>query len=530
VTRAAAALVVLLSAWPATAAAADDYPVCSGETSAAGVPQKPGPALRVGVTPRVQAGQFLTPAAPAKPEDPAKTLAALGKLRPPGGPLVVRLNRFFWADGEAAFKQFVAEAQRYSDAGYEVELQVRYRPSSEQEGDIAGWTKHVREVVARFGAIPGVVALQITNEVNFDFSADSSDGAYAGGRDALIHGVIAAKDEARTRGLTRLEIGFNWAYRYDPAHEQAFWDYLRDKGGKPFVAALDWVGLDAYPGTVFPPAEASVDDYRDGMVSAMSSFRCYLRAAGIPDSVPIHIEENGWPTFGARREEMQAQVAERMIRAASDFRGTYNVSDYRWFNLRDANSSDPAIAQHFGLLRDDYSEKPAFATVAKLYADLGRKFPAGTLAERDSGGCLRRAGELRGVGIGAARLGARKADVIRRLGVPTEHTASSLRYCVDGGGKLLMAFDARARLRLAASTSFSTHIHKLRTGSSLVRVKRVYPQALWIGKQLLRASRRSRVVFGSCSCGTVAFVAVTNASSAAQIRYYAGLAGVPRAR
>src|SRR4051812_31084788 len=411
----------------------------------------------MGITPRVQAGQFGTPAAAAKPEDVPKTLAALAKLRPPDGPFVVRLNRFFWMDGEAAFKQFLSEAQRYSDAGYQVELQVRYRPSSEQEGDIPAWTKHVREVVDRFGAIPGVVALQITNEVNFDFSADSSDGAYEGGKDALIQGVIAAKDEARTKGLTQLEIGFNWAYRYDPAHEQAFWDYLRVTGGRTFVAALDWVGLDAYPGTFFPPAEQSVDDYRDGMVNAMSSFRCYLRAASIPDSVPIHIEENGWPTFGTRREDMQAQVADQMIRAASDFRGTYNVSDYRWFNLRDANTSDPPIAQHFGLLRDDYAEKPAFATVAKLYAELGRKFPAQAPAARDDAGCLQRAGALRGSGIGGVRLGSRKADVIRRLGTPSEHSASSLRYCVRAGGKLLMAFDHRGRLRLAASTSFGTH-------------------------------------------------------------------------
>ncbi|HEX6711877.1 MAG TPA: hypothetical protein VF066_00785 [Thermoleophilaceae bacterium] len=484
----------------------------------------------MGITPRVQAGQFVTPDATAKPEDVPKTMAALAKLRPPGGPLVLRLNRFFWSDGEAAFTQFLAEAQRYSEAGYQVELQVRYRPSSEQEGDIDAWVKHVREVVDRFGAIPGVVALQITNEVNLDFSADSSDGAYEGGKDALIQGVIGAKDEARKKGLTELAIGFNWAYRYDPSHEQEFWDYLRDKGGKPFVDALDWVGLDAYPGTVFPPAEQSVDDYRDGMVNAMSSFRCYLRAAGIPDRVPIYIEENGWPTFGTRREDMQEKLAEVMIRAANDFRGTYNVTDYRWFNLRDANTSDPAIAQHFGLLRDDYSEKPAFATVAKLYAELGRKYPAETPAARDSGGCLRRAGELRGAGIGAARLGSRKADVIRRLGTPTAQSAHSFRYCVDGGGKLLMAFDTKGRLRLAASTSFSTHVRRLRTGSSLRHVKRVYPRALWIGKQLLRANRRSRVVFGSCSCGALAFVAVTNARSPAQIRYYARRAGVPRAR
>jgi hypothetical protein len=224
----------------------------------------------------------------------------------------------------------------------------------------------VREVVERFGPIPGVVALQITNEVNFDFSADSSDGAYAGGKDALIQGVIAAKDEAAKKGFRHLEIGFNWAYRYDPVHEQAFWDYLRDKGGRPFVAALDWVGLDTYPGTVFPPVEESVEDYRDGMVNSMSSFRCYLRAAGIPDGVPIHVEENGWPTFGTRREDMQAQVADRMIRAASDFRGTYNVTDYRWFNLRDNDSDGTDLFSAVGLLRDDYSRKPAFATYREL--------------------------------------------------------------------------------------------------------------------------------------------------------------------
>src|SRR3954447_1798574 len=451
--------------WPATASAADDYPVCTGETSAAGIGQKPGPALRVGITPRVQAGQFGTPAAEAKPEDVPKTMAALAKLRPPGGPFVVRLNRFFWADGEAGFKQFLAEAQRYSDAGYLVELQVRYKPDAQHEGDIPAWTKHVREVVDRFGAIPGVVGLQITNEVNFDFSSDSSDGAYRGGKDALIQGVIAAKDEVAKTGSTQLKIGFNWAYRYDPQHEQQFWDYLKANGGRPFVAALDWVGLDAYPGTVFPPAEATPDDYRDGMVNALSSFRCYLRAAAIPDSVPIHIEENGWPTFGTRKEAMQATVAGVMIRAASDFRGTYNVSDYRWFNLRDANTGDPAIAQNFGLLRDDYSEKPAFAVVAKAYAELGRKSDGeGTPGSRSSSGCLRRAGALRRTGIGGARLGSRKADVIRRLGAPTGQTARSLRYCVDGGGKLVMAFDRRGRLRLAASSSFSTRVRKLRTG------------------------------------------------------------------
>ena len=105
--RAAAAAVLLALAAVAPARAADDYPVCTGDTSAAGVPQKPGAALRVGITPRVQAGQVGPVPAQAVSEDPAKTLAALALLRPSGGPLVVRLNRFFWSDGEAGIQRFL---------------------------------------------------------------------------------------------------------------------------------------------------------------------------------------------------------------------------------------------------------------------------------------------------------------------------------------------------------------------------------------------------------------------------------------
>jgi hypothetical protein len=142
--------------------------------------------------------------------------------------------------------------------------------------------------------------------------------------------------------------------------------------------------------------------------------------------------------------------------------------------------------------------------------------------------CLHSAGDARSTGIGLARLDARKADLLRRLGVPAEQDAGSMSWCVDGGGRLLAAFDSHARLRFVASTSFDSHIRRVRTGSSLRAVKRSYPHAFWIGKQLLRAQRGSRIVFGSCSCGSVAYVGVTDAGSAAKIRYYAKRAGVPR--
>jgi len=183
--------------------------------------------------------------------------------------------------------------------------------------------------------------------------------------------VLAAKDEARRKGFSQLEIGFNWAYRSTPQEDDAFWAYLRDHGGKKFVDALDWIGLDAYPGTFFPPAEAPGRE-RDGMVNAMSTIRCYAAGAGIPMSKPIHIEENGFPTSPSpdRSEQRQVDVMKTLVNAVNDFRGTYNVSDYRWFNLRDGDSSSPNFQVRYGLLHDDYSEKPAFATYRDLIDQL----------------------------------------------------------------------------------------------------------------------------------------------------------------
>jgi hypothetical protein len=180
--------------------------------------------------------------------------------------------------------------------------------------------------------------------------------------------VIAAKDEARRLGHGQLRIGFNWAYRTDPANETSFWQALRDRGGPQFVQSLDFIGLDVYPGTIFPPAESDIDGYRDAMVNAMSTIRCYAAIPGIPDSVPIEIGENGWPTFGGRTYEDQANILRTMVQAVHDFRGTYNVRDYRWFNLRDSRTGDPGVFQNAGLLEDDYDEKPAFAAYRELVA------------------------------------------------------------------------------------------------------------------------------------------------------------------
>ena len=244
----AAMALLALPAW----AGAQDPSTCVGPVGGGPEPQKGGPPLRFGIYPGGVAGQ-LGPAAPAKPDKPAEILRALGKLRGGQRPFVVHLYRS-WRNPESdAREEQVARGlvDRYRSRGYLVEYVVRYRPEGSREGDVAAYARFVRGVVARFGS--KLEAIQVTNEVNQPTSPDSSDGPYAGSRDALIQGVIAAKDEARRRGL-HTQIGFNWFYRTTPPQEADFWTYLRTRGGPKFVSSLDWVGVDAYPGTFFPPA------------------------------------------------------------------------------------------------------------------------------------------------------------------------------------------------------------------------------------------------------------------------------------
>jgi hypothetical protein len=346
---------------------------CIGDTDADAVVAKPGPRLRFGITPGGEAGAA-GPPVPVTAGTKAETLAGLRGLRPAGAPFVLRLNRFFWSLRTDGFQKFLRRARGYANRGYLIELQLRYHPDERQEGRIDRWVRFVRNVTRAFGRDPRVVGLQVANEVNFyPIAPDASDSAYEGAQAALVRGVLAAERVKRRRGYTQLGIGFNWAYRADPNREANFWGYLRDHGGTAFRRAVDWVGLDAYPGTVFPPVEPPGGE-RDGIVAAISQLRrCFMPIAGLGQRVPIHVEENGWPTGPGRSEERQEAALRAMVGAAHEFRGTYNVTEYRWFDLRDHNSSSQNFQQHYGLLRDDYTAKPAYAAYRELVGRLSRR-------------------------------------------------------------------------------------------------------------------------------------------------------------
>src|SRR4051812_21102724 len=219
--RSLAAALLVLAASPAPAAAQSSP--CPPRTSAAGVPVKPGPDVRMGLTPAGEAGA-LGPKAPVKPIAQQRPYAALSELRPPGdAPFVLRLNRLFWSDGEQGLRRFEQAVAGYTARGYLVELQVRYHPPDGHDGDVDGFLAYVREVVRRFGPNSRVVGLQVTNEVNSTVPPAPPDGAYKTARRALVRGAVAADEEATRLGYGQLTIGFNWFYRTDPRSEDTFW-------------------------------------------------------------------------------------------------------------------------------------------------------------------------------------------------------------------------------------------------------------------------------------------------------------------
>jgi hypothetical protein len=161
---------------PATAAnptTAD--PLCAG--SYGGGPARAGRPIRFGLDPGI-AGSIGGSQLPSVPDNPARDLAELRRLRPPRRPFVLRLNRLFWSGGQTAIDRFKAMAWRYTRAGFEVELQVRYHPTKAEAGNLAAWRRYVRRVVDTFGPNRRVVAMTITNEVNLPVSPNTSDGSY----------------------------------------------------------------------------------------------------------------------------------------------------------------------------------------------------------------------------------------------------------------------------------------------------------------------------------------------------------------
>jgi hypothetical protein len=132
--------------------------------------------------------------------------------------------------------------------------------------------------------------------------------------------------------------------------------------------------MDDYPGTVYPPTLVPpADTAGDEMASAIATMRtCYLPLARISSKTPLWVTENGYPSNGSGNTTQSAAMRE-MIDAVHRYAATYDVTDYRWFNLRDNNSQGNGLFDQDGLLRDNNSRKPSFALYRKLIQAYGTR-------------------------------------------------------------------------------------------------------------------------------------------------------------
>jgi hypothetical protein len=294
------------------------------------------------------------------PDDFAAIGRALGELQGDGSPLLPRMY-VVWSGPEST-ATVSAQVAQFAGIGVPLDLVLCYRDPG---GDVPAWAAFVCQVVARHGR--EFAAVQVTGEPNLTWAGAAADGAFPGARDALVQGVLAGAAAKRETGATAA-IGFAVVPDIDPAAD-GFWAGVRDAGGAEFAAAVDYAGIDIYP-DVFGP-RISPDQLPATVERLLRDFRERdLAAAGIPPSVPIRICENGWPTGPGRTPEQQADVLETIVRAVHARREELNVTHWELFTLRDADSSNDGLFHQFGVLRDDYSPKPAFERLRGLFREL----------------------------------------------------------------------------------------------------------------------------------------------------------------
>jgi len=267
---------------------------------------------------------------------------------------------------------------RYLEAGLIADLVVGvgdWTQSEQLSLEMDRWLGFIRKVIVRYGA--SLSSLQITNEPNLSFMEGSKPYIVQ----ALAEGVMAAKKEIRNRNLS-IEVGFG-SVPDGPAAVSQFWSELAELGGDAFIRSVDFVGHNFYV-DVFEDKPLDLKEIPVVTEQLLRSLReNNLKTAGIPASVAIRITENGWPTGKnpianvERSYERQSEVLELVIRTIHGLRGELNITKYVLFGLRDADSSKEDLFHQYGILRDDYTPKPAYETFQKLVAELGASVSAG---------------------------------------------------------------------------------------------------------------------------------------------------------
>lgn len=305
-------------------------------------------------------------------DDSAAVVDCLNRLQGSSSVFVVRVYDSFQDSNSPLVTKATAPADyaQYAIPGRRpMDLVLQYRSAS---ANIAGYLDFVREKIQR--NYKHLYAVQITEEPNFTDGPDVIDGPYPQVQNALVQGVITAKQTLRGLGAEHVKVGFNATPTFGPA--ASFWSQLRALSSPEFFVALDYVGLDFFP-DVFRPLAS--DGQPGDLVSAAAGIlemmrNIWLPAAQIPQSVAIHITEHGWPTGPARPAERQAVALEKVIRTVHSLRARLNIERYTLFGLRDVDilrdDEEYDKFRYFGITDANYVPKPAFQTFRSLVSEL----------------------------------------------------------------------------------------------------------------------------------------------------------------
>jgi len=298
--------------------------------------------------------------ATGKPDIPEEINRVLDELQGNKQFLVRTYLGFTGSDDDAELVDMpsMPDLARYTWRGRKLDLVLS---NWDRKGNTAGWTEFIVNVIARYGAYIG--CLQICEEPNlYEYPGD---GRFGNAVENILTGVRVARNALKQRALSA-NVGFNAVPCLD-SHD-GFWREMTERIDHSFINCLDYVGLNFYPDVTVPlVGEMSAD-----VVKTLTHFREEtLRSAGIPGSVPIHVCENGWPTGPFRYYTRQADLIEQMVRAVHKVRVELNITHYELFALRDADTANPDLNHQFGILRDDYSAKPAFEVYRNLVWELG---------------------------------------------------------------------------------------------------------------------------------------------------------------
>jgi len=295
-----------------------------------------------------------------KPDCPDEVNRALDRLQSGRNFLVRTYIRFTGGEEEdiTADMPSTEELARYISNGRKLDLVLS---NWDRTGNMARWSRFIERAVEQYGEY--VQNLQICEEPNlFEYPGDGRFGYSVW---AVLSGVEAAHKALRKRGL-QASVGFNSVPNF--VIRDAFWSGIRDEVSADFLNALDYVGLNMYVDVTEPV----VGQVEDAVEETLTRFRTEtLARAGIPATVPLHISENGWPTGPNRFYTRQADVLESIVKKIYDLRNSLNITQFELYSLRDADTANPEFRRQFGIMRDDYTPKPAFETYRKLIQELG---------------------------------------------------------------------------------------------------------------------------------------------------------------